>query len=57
MAKTGIKKYDKLPSVKGLIDIDAIRANFYYAKKKYEKLKALLDKEVKLQKLGLGEGK
>ena len=52
MAKTGIKKYDELPSVRGLTDIDAIRAGFYYAKKKYEKLKALLDEEVKIQKGG-----
>ncbi len=52
MAKTGIKKYDELTPVSGLKDIDAIRAAFYYAKKKYEKLKSLLDEEVKKQKGG-----
>ena len=50
MAKTGIKKYDVLPSARGLKDIDAIRAGFYYAKRKYNKLKKLLDDEVEFQK-------
>ena len=49
MAKTGIKKYDELPSARGFTDIDAIRAFFSHHKKKYEKLKAQLDKEVELQ--------
>jgi hypothetical protein len=50
MAKTGIKKYDELPPVRGLTDIDAIRANFYWTKTRYEKLKALLDEEVEKTK-------
>ena len=51
MAKTGIKKYDELPSARGLTDIDAIRAHFVMAKKKYKKFKKMLDDEVKISKL------
>ena len=50
MANTSIKRYDKLPSARGLKDIDAIRANFSFTKKKLDRLKKLLDEEVEIQR-------
>ena len=35
MAKTGVKKYDDLPSRLGFWDVDAWRASYAQSKKKY----------------------